>query len=153
MIVDKSLEFSDAQGAITSTTISTNVIDLGATPALRDIGHSERVWFVVQVDVTGTGTGTVTIELVSDSTENLATSPTIHYTSPAIVGTDLVAGAEIIRTPITAFGMVSGAAPGLGFERYLGVQYTISGTVGAVKLSAFFAGSPQMGMPYETNRG
>ena len=149
MILDKLLEFSDAQGAITSSAASTNIVDLGATPTLRDLGAGEIVWFVVQVDVTGTGAGTLTIQLLSDSVTTIQTTPHIHYASPAIVGTDMVAGDELVKVPLPTssfLAAVDAAAP--GYERYLGVYYTIASTVGAVKLSAFLLKQPQTNIAY-----
>ena len=152
MILDKLLEFSDSQGAITSSAVSTNVVDLGAGPTLRDLGAGEIVWFVVQVDVTGTGAGTLTIQLVSCATAAefaAQTTPHIHYQSPAIVGTDMVAGDELVKVPLASSSFLLAVdQQGAGYERFLGCNYTIASTVGAVKLSAFLVKQPQTNIAY-----
>lgn len=130
MYLDAYIEFADAQ-AVTSTAIS-NVIDLSSDNTLRDIGAGEDVWLVVQTQTTATDSGsdaTLTISLESDSTADLATSATVHYTTTALAfaafataGTVLVAQ----RLPIGEY------------ERYLGVRFTVaSGPLTAGKFDAF----------------
>ena len=148
MILSKLEEFSDAQGPITATAISA-VVDLGATPTLRDLGVGTDVWFVVQVDVTGTGAGTCTIALVSSAAAGLQTTPVTHFATPAIVGTNLVAGLEVARVKLPVSGFLAAvptASP--NYKRYLGVQYTIASTVGALKLSAFLTLGVQANASY-----
>lgn len=131
MILDIQNEFSDGQ-AVTSTAISTNVIDLGSTNTLKDIGAGESVYLVVQTIVAATDTSsdaTLTVSLESDSTENLATSATVHFTTGALAfaafspaGTVLAA----VRLPVGSY------------ERYLGVRYTVaSGPLTAGNFDAF----------------
>lgn len=131
MILDTQAEFSDSQ-AVTSTAISTNVMDLGATNTLKDLGAGEPVYLVVQTVVAATDTGsdaTLTITLESDSTADLATSATVHFSSGALAfsafspaGTTLVA----VRLPAGSY------------ERYLGVRYTVaSGPLTAGQFDAF----------------
>ena len=122
-IMSKQDEFSDAQ-TVTATAISTSVIDLtlgqsGLTTI--DIGNGEPIYLVIQVDtaVTQTGSGTVTFSLESDSTANLATSATVHWTSGAIAKATLVAEYIVVRM----------ALPLGNYERYLGVRYTVSETL------------------------
>lgn len=138
MILDKTEEFSDGQ-AVTATAVSTNVIDTnpsGKNPIV-DLGDGEPdVWLVVQVDETATAAGaaTVTVSLESDSTANLATSPTVHYTSAAIPIANLTAGKEVVRVKL----------PGGDYERYLGVRYTVgTGPLTAGKFSAFIVKDAQ----------
>ena len=148
MILDKLLEFSDGQGAITVTGISTNVVDLGAL-AVRDLGAGEQLWLVIQVDVTGTGAGTLQASLVSGADVALQTAPVTHYASPAFVGTDMVAGGTLTCIPLGSSGSLGAtyaAAP--NYKQYLGIQYTIASTVGAVKLSAFITKNPQLNASY-----
>jgi len=120
MIMDKQGEFSDTQ-LVTATAISTNVIDLtlgqsGLTTI--DIGSGEPIWLTIVVSgvVTASGSATVTFSLESDSTADLATSATVHWTSAAIGKATLVAGYEVVkmRLPIGSY------------ERYLGVRYTVA---------------------------
>jgi hypothetical protein len=125
MLIDRQNAFSNDQ-AITATAISTNVIDLGplggVTPAnlIRDIGAGEPLYLHILVTTALDSAGeaaTTTVTLESDSTANLATSATVHWTSgslaEAVVG---VAGYWIAK----GVPLPSGA-----YERYLGVRYTI----------------------------
>lgn len=125
MIMDKFLEFSDAQ-AVTSTAISANVVDtypLGngvGTNTVRDIGTGENMTLVVitasnATDVSSDATLTVTLE--SDSTENLATSATVHFSTGAIA----FAGFATAGTVLANVKLPAGS-----YERYLGVRYTVA---------------------------
>src|SRR3546814_12405973 len=91
MYLDKENEFSDAQ-AVTATAISENVIDLGATNTLKDIGAGEEVWLVVRTRTAATDAtsdATLAVSLESDSTADLATSATTHFTTSALAFADL----------------------------------------------------------------
>ncbi len=144
MILDLQTKFSDAQ-ALTATAISTNVIDLrnAATPALADegIAGAPDLWFVVQVVTAAAGgdaAKTLTISLESDSTADLATSATVHYTSAAITGATLIAGYNAIRVKL----------PSGDYERYLGVRYTASATFTSFTLNAFLVLDVQRNVIY-----
>lgn len=121
MILDKELEFSNVQ-AVTATAISTNVIDLQAgalyAPTLQDIGTGEDIYLVIIVGTTATAAGaaTVTFTLESDSTADLATSATVHWTSGAIGKATLVAGYKVAQLKL----------PTARYERYLGLRYTVA---------------------------
>ena len=143
MYVDKQNEFADSQ-VVTATAISTNVIDLGATNTLKDIGSGQGVYLVVQVDAAATaaGSATVTFTLESDSTENLATSPTVHVTTTAIGKAALTAGSTqlVIALPVGSY------------ERYLGVRFTVgTGPLTAGSFSAFLTDDVQTWRPYARN--
>jgi len=133
MYVDKNTELSDSQ-AVTSTAISTNVIDLtqGYTGlTLIDEGTGEPAYLVIQVDTAATASGaaTVTFSLESDSTADLATSATVHWVSSAIGKATLVAGYQVAKIPLPL---------GQTYERYLGVRYTVAtGPLTAGAFSAF----------------
>jgi len=134
MILDERTEFASAL-AVTATAIS-DVIDLGATPTLRDIGNGRGAFLVIQCDETATASGsaTVTFSLESDSTANLATSATVHLITAAIAKATLVAGYRVlcIALPI-----------GVTYERYLGVRFTVAtGPLTAGKFSAFITLDP-----------
>ena len=132
MILDAFNEFSDAQ-AVTSTAISTNVIDLNSSyNTLRDIGAGEPIYLVISTQTTCTDSSsdaTVTFSLESDSTADLATSATVHFTT----------GAKAFATYATAGTTVVATALPLGeYERYLGVRYTVaSGPLTAGNFDAF----------------
>lgn len=131
MYVDSLAQFSDAQ-AVTATAISENVMDLGASPTTRDIGNGQPVYLVVQTQTTATDTGsdaTLTITLESDSTADLATSATVHYSSGAIAFADFAtAGTQFVAV----------ALPMGDYERYLGVRFTVAaGPLTAGNFDAF----------------
>lgn len=137
MYVDKQAEFSDNQ-AVTATAISTNVYDLFPvgnavnSNAVRDIGVGEDVYLVVQTDaaVTAAGAATVTVTLESSSTADLATTPTVHFSSPAFA----IAAMGANKT-LMAFKL-----PAADYKRYIGVRYTVAtGPLTAGSFSAFFA--------------
>ena len=143
MYVDKQAEFADSQ-VVTATAISTNVIDLGATNTLKDIGSGEDVCLIVQVDAAATAAGaaTVTFSLESDSTADLATSPTVHFTSAAIAKTALTAGSTQLAIKL----------PSGSYERYLGVRFTVAtGPLTAGSFSAFLTTDAQTWRAYARN--
>lgn len=139
MILDKFNEFTDATSAVINVgnAILGDVIDLGATPTLRDLGNGQPLYWVIQVDTAftdGAGeTATVKLELASDSTANLATSKTVHATFDATIVTTLVAGYQkIIPLPIQAT-----------YERYLGVWETVAtANLATGKLNMFLTTDP-----------
>jgi hypothetical protein len=143
MILDLASKFSAAQ-ALTATAISTNVIDLrnAATPLLVDEGMGgDEIWLVVQVITAAAGgdaAKTLTITLESDSTADLATSATVHYTSPAFTGAQLIAGFVAIRTPL----------PSSDYERYLGLRYTVSAGFTSFTIDAFLTPDVQRNVIY-----
>ncbi len=108
--------------AITATAISTNVIDTRqprGTPVLKDEGIvGQEIWLNVVV-VQGFNTLTsLTFSLESDSTTNLATSPTVHF-SKTVALAGLTAGAQVVRVQLPSE---------FTYERYLGMRYTVTGT-------------------------
>jgi hypothetical protein len=143
MIIDHLNRFS-AEQAVTSTAISSNVIDLGATNTLRDIGNGRQpLYLVVQTIAAATDSGsdaTLTVTLESDSTENLATSATVHFSTGALAfATFSPAG--------TTLAVV--ALPIGNYERYLGVRYTVaSGPLTAGTFNAFLTPDPQAWRAY-----
>jgi len=142
MYLDAKNEFSDAQ-AVTSTAISTNVIDLGATNTLKDIGVGEDVWLVVLTQTAATDSGsdaTLAVTLESDSTANLATSATVHYSTGALA----FAAFSPAGAVLAAVRLPSGS-----YERYLGVRYTVaSGPLTAGKFDAFLTKDVQKWQAY-----
>lgn len=132
MILDAFNEFSDAQ-AVTSTAISTNVIDLGPTTdnTLRDIGTGEPVWLVIKTDVAATDSGsdaTLVITLESDSDTSLSTSVTTHWTSATYTFAQFSPAGTVLAAVLLPPG---------SYERYLGVRYTVA--TGPLTAGAFDA--------------
>jgi len=120
MILDKFLEFSDAQ-AVTATAISTNVVDLyplGGN-ASRDIGNGENIYLIVRTLAAATDVGsdaTLTVTFESSNAEALSAS-TVHFSTGALAfATFSPAGTELARFKL----------PGGNYLRYLGVRYTVA---------------------------
>jgi hypothetical protein len=136
MILDERLEFADALSCVANVgnAILGDVIDLGASPTLRDIGNGEPLYLVIQVDTAVVGTtSTVQWQLASDSTANLATSKTVHLDTGAIAEAALVAGyTKIYALPVEAT-----------YERYLGLWQTVAvNNLSAGKINAFLTREP-----------
>lgn len=143
MILDKFLEFSDAQ-AVTSTAISTNVVDLAplgggtGTNTVRDIGSGEEVYLVVRTVEAATDSGsdaTLTVTLESDSAVGLDASATVHFSTGALAFAAFsVAGTDLCRVKL----------PAGDYERYLGVRFTVaSGPLTGGKFDAFIVKDAQ----------
>ena len=141
MILDKQLQFSDAQ-AVTATAVSTNQVDTHADATLKNIGGQDALYLVIQTDATfATGTS-LTAELVSSTASNLGTSPTGHLSTGAIPTASLGAN----KTVFVA------ALPYGDYKQYVGVKYTVGGsdfTTG--KVTAFLTRTPQFWRAMEAN--
>lgn len=142
MFLDRQNEFSDSQ-VVTVTAISTNVIDTLAGNSFTNViqnlgGFAGSCFLVVQVDAAFLGGTSVAISLESDSSANLATSPTVHYNSGAILTAALTANTTILVIPL----------PYGNFERYVGLRYTVVGTFTQGSISAFLTRDPQTWKPY-----
>jgi hypothetical protein len=140
-ILDAFCEFSDAQ-AVTSSAIS-NVFDSGSDNTLKNLGVGEPMWLVVLTQTTATDTSsdaTLTVSLESDSTANLATSATVHYTTAALAfAAYATAGTVLVCIPL----------PSGQYERYAGVRYTVaSGPLTAGKFDAFLTRDPSLWQAY-----
>ena len=134
MILSELDEFCDATALNTggaATYLIGDVIDLGAEVTLRDIGIGEPMWLIINVDTAATsgGSATAVFSLASDSTANLATSPTTHFATAAIAVATLVAGYLVAAVRLPA---------GTVYERYLGIlQTTGTAAFTAGKVNAF----------------
>ena len=129
MMIDALNEFSDAQ-AVTTTTLSTNVIDMhaGTDNPTRDIGAGEPVYVVVMTSSTATGPGTLTVTLESATDAAITSNVTVHVATAALAtavygpaGTYLLA----VRLPIGEY------------RRYLAVRYTASAALTGGTFDAF----------------
>jgi hypothetical protein len=134
MRIDKDNQFSDGQ-AVTATAISEHVIDANhASNLLKDLGNRGQPLYLYVLCTEAFATATsVTITLESDSTANLATSATVHFTTGAIAIASLTAGAQVVRVQLPEAAT---------YERYLGLRYTIGGSnATAGKFTSFLAGN------------
>lgn len=119
MYLDSKLEFAGGQ-ALTTTAVSTNVIDLGVD---RDIGVGESMAVVVSAAVAAGGTSP-TIQVVVQTDDNAAfSSATAIATSP--VTADIAAGDKIVL-PI-----------GITNERYLRLSFVTGGTTPTHTVDAY----------------
>lgn len=147
MWMDKRTEFCDGTSAILAigSAIIGNVYDQFAANmgtdgshagnVLLDLGTETPIYLVIQVDATFVGaTSTTQFTLLSDSTSNLATSPTTHVQTAAIPVASLVAGFELVL-PIP---------PDFAVERFVGIRQTVAvANVTAGAVSIFFTRNPR----------
>ena len=131
MITDSILRLSENQGAITADAVSTNTIDLSIA---REIGEGKDIYMIFTVTTTGTGTGTIVFSAIVDTDPGLATSVTTLVSSAAYVGTALVAGTSTDQKGTQIVLRLPPVIASLG-KRYLGANYDVTGTVGAVKIT------------------
>lgn len=150
MILDELTEFCDATALNTGgagTYLIGDVIDTKSAAidpnTTKDFGFSE-VYLVIRVATTATsgGSATGTFRLASDSTADLNTSATVHFTSATIPVASLTAG-----TTIAVVKLPSGS-----YERYIGIQQitgTAAFTAGAI--DAFLTSDPNAWRAYADN--
>jgi len=124
MYLDKQLMFSEAQ-AVTTTTASTNIIDLGPG---SDAGAGEPLELMVVVDeaVTADGAATLTIALQTDDNASFSSATTLASTG-AIGKAALTLGSSHFRLEVPE-----------GAERYLRLNYTVA--TGPLTAGKFTAG-------------
>lgn len=159
MFLDNALSFNGGwttpTAALTATVDGTSIIDItgagsGTAPAMingfpasntaigEDYGAGDGVaipYFAIFVNTTGTGSGTVTFTLKAAPDDGSYGQGT-YYTlisSDAYVGTNLIAGATLLyQVPPIPEGLLTPKA----LPRFYKSTYTISGTVGALKIVA-----------------
>jgi hypothetical protein len=133
---------------ITATAISTNVIDrsggLAAFPALEDEAtNPDEQWLIVQAQtaaVGGDAAKTLTITLESALDAGLTSSPVVHYSSPAILGSAIIVGATLVRVPL----------PSGDYKKFIGLRYTVSAGFTSFNVLAFITPDPQRNVIYPT---
>lgn len=133
MILDQLLYFSDNQ-AVLADGIS-NVIDRGSTaPVLANFspGFAGDLFLVIQTGTAFAGATSLEVKLASDSTADLATSPTTHVSTGVIPVANLGANKVVAVLPVP---------PG-DYERYVGLIYDITGAGTAGTVRAFLTQTP-----------
>lgn len=133
MLLDQHLVFSD-NVAITADAVS-DVIDRGATaPVTANFapGFAGPGYLVVMTGTAFTGLTSLEVKLASDSTANLATSPTTHASTGAILLAAMTANKVLAVLPIP---------PG-DYERYVGLIYDVTGTGTGGTIRAFLTTNP-----------
>ena len=117
MLLDVLGAFNNAT-ALTATAIS-DVIDLGESPTLRNLGAGRPIYLYGNVDVIMDSAGdaaTLDSTLESDSTADLATSATVHITLPQRLEAALIAGFVLAKQALPIEET---------YERYLGMRHTV----------------------------
>ena len=122
MILDQQSIFSDAQ-AITVTAISSNVIDMmpSGTQAKTGVGDGQDITLFAQAVAAFAGGTSMQIQLVSADDAALSVNPIVHYDTGAIALASLAARARLIAVDL----------PYGKYRRYLGLKYTVVGTMTA----------------------
>lgn len=124
MIFDGTVKFSESQ-AISATANSTNTWDRGAKSGRL---FNPRMRFVAQVVGAGAGTGTIQAKIQVSANNSDWTD---KYTGLAVTGANAVAG-HLLIDGIPALMDTD--------ERYVRINYTVTGTVStAPKVTAFIA--------------
>lgn len=119
MLLDTLLQL-DAAHAYTATAVSTNVYDTGPVTSntTRDLGAGGMLYLSILITTTVAASGgasTTVFTLESDSTADLATSATVHWTGQSIAKATLVAG---------YFYAKAVPLPAGTYERYVGIRFT-----------------------------
>ena len=124
MITDKLLRVSTDQGAITSTQVSTDTIDLVVA---RDIGEGTPLYMNFAVTTALAGGTSVKFEVITSANANLS-SPTVIGSSDAILTAALTLGKNVV---VRFNPDIAGKG-----QRYIGARYTVAGTFNAGKITA-----------------
>jgi hypothetical protein len=137
-IFDAIFEFSDAQ-SVAATAQSTNILDWGSGMEDLEMGAGTPVWLNIKVAAAASAGTSLTCALHTDSTTDIdagteGTNNKILWQSGAIPQASLTAGAWITRIPLP----VDADA-----DRYLGLQYTASGTLTGCTVDAWLDHGPQ----------
>lgn len=127
MITDQQNLFSDAQ-AITVTANSTNVIDTlpGGQNTKAGIGDGQDITLFAQIGQTFAGGTSLAISLVSADDAALTTNVITHYATAAIVTASLTAKSRPVALDL----------PYGKYRRYVGLVYTVVGTMTAGTITA-----------------
>lgn len=138
MYIDAATKVWDA-AALTSTAVSTNVVDLGGLPSvksangsLREIGTGEPVGFALSVSVAAdhtTGDETYEFDVIT-STANDGTTGQLIIAKYVILYSALTAGA-LVFLPIPP--LQAGAA----IQQYVGLKYVGGGTTPTITVTAW----------------
>jgi hypothetical protein len=135
MMYDKLNTFGTDQ-AVTTTTASTDIVDLGAA---RDMGNGEPLELVVLVTETVTAAGAATVTFTLETDDNAGFSSTfVLASSGAMAKAALTTGTEVLRAKVP-----------LDAERFLRTNYTVAtGPLTAGKFTAFLAHDRQASRAY-----
>ena len=107
----------DLDGETAGTILSENSVDLGAA---KDLSKGQPLYVVITCEETFTGCTSVDFQVLTDSVETLASTPTVHGGTGAIAIGSLTVDMEPIVLPISNILGVS--------EQYLGLGMVIAGS-------------------------
>ena len=137
-IFDVLFEFSDAQ-SVASSAQSTDILDWGSGMTGLEMGAGEPIYLNVQVEVAAAAGTSLTVDLLNADSTNIdngteGTNYKTCWSSGAIPQANLTAGAWIGRIALPV---------GCDDYRYLGLQYTASGTLTSCTVNAWLDHGPQ----------
>jgi hypothetical protein len=115
--IDPAARLENSDSVITASRDSTNVIDLQATPTLRDFGIAQSF---VEIYVTEAFNNLTSLDIFirSDSTTNLDTSETNHASINILLAGLTLGSKYTLQLP----------AGRQNYERYLGAEFVVNGT-------------------------
>lgn len=143
MILDERTEFCDATALNTGGAgnyLLGDVIDLGEA---KDLGNSDPLYLVIQVDTTATsgGSATASFSLLTDDNDSLS-SPAVLVTSAVWAVASMTAGTTLMVVQLPMEGVV--------YERYLGIRQTTAvAAFTAGKINAFITHTPTKWKAYD----
>lgn len=124
MLLDNTLIFSELQ-AITGTAVSTNVLDQGAKGDAY-----QALWLVVNVKEDFAGLTDLTVEIETDKDKTFGTKKVVGA-SGKIALNALKAGETVVKMRLP-----------VGLDRYIRLNYAVTGSASAGKVNAFLTAMP-----------
>jgi len=133
-LIDAQNEFSDAQ-AVTTTALSTNVLDLVQTAP--QYAGGEDLYLVVRVNTAFAGGTSIRAVLWTDNTTTVTSGADI-ISGDVITTANATAGATLLKVNLKGLD---------NLQQYIGVQYVVVGTMSAGNVDAYLVVSPDMAAP------
>ena len=137
-VYDVLFEFSDAQ-SVAASAQSTDILDWGSALTGCEMGAGTPIWLNVRIEGAASAGTSLTVALLNaDSTDidngTLETNYHQCWASGAIPQASLTANTWIARVPLDV---------DIDTYRYLGLQYTASGTLTGCTVNAWLDQGPQ----------
>lgn len=124
MLLDNTLIFSEEQ-AITSTAVSTNVLDQGTKGDAY-----QSLWLVVNVKEDFAGLTDLTVQIETDSDESFGTKKVVGQSAPIVLD-ELKKDETVVKMRLP-----------VGLDRYIRLNYKVTGSASAGKVTAFLTAMP-----------
>lgn len=131
-LFDAMFELSDDQVITDASAASTNVIDF-VTENL-EIGAGNPYWLNIRIGTAFAGGTSILFELSYDTATPIDASSTVVWQTPAILTAAMTAGAWIMRMPLPY---------NIDEEQFVGLFYTVVGTMTAGTINAWLDNGPQ----------